>query len=209
MEEKLLKNHGKARKYMADLIDLIRYDVSNGISRYYYELGRRKLVHVDGFNWSAYRASSYDNNLLTRLMEYFVDRNLVTESKVSSRSTLPKIDIVYDALDDEHKKLFLNSCFEKLTLVPCSVAGKEIPKDVLVNSCLTPESRAIAEVLDDLQLCVRCTLHASLKEKKQEHVRLFVLDTRREDPILDVYLHEDRGDGAVGDEELDDVFKDI
>ncbi|KAL2549539.1 hypothetical protein Fot_11069 [Forsythia ovata] len=44
----------------------------------------------------------------------FVDRNFVTESKVSSRSTLPKIDAVYDALDDEHKELFLNSCLRNL-----------------------------------------------------------------------------------------------
>ncbi|KAL2480734.1 protein RETICULATA-RELATED 4 [Abeliophyllum distichum] len=34
MEEKIIKNHGKARKYVADPIDLIRYDVSNGLSRY-------------------------------------------------------------------------------------------------------------------------------------------------------------------------------
>ncbi|KAL2514929.1 Uncharacterized protein Fot_28900 [Forsythia ovata] len=40
-------------------------------------------------------------------------------------------------------------------------------------------------------------------------VRLFFPGHRREDPILDVYLHEDEGDKSFGDEKLDDVFKDV
>ncbi|KAL2505606.1 DUF1985 domain-containing protein [Abeliophyllum distichum] len=318
IEEKLIKNHGKAKKYVADPIDLIRYDVSNGVSR----------------------------------MEYFVDRNFVTESKVSSRSTLMKIDAVYDALDDEHKELFLNSCFGKLytvrsmqispklihnllirrvhlenmdelwfclrneqaarfsffefTLVtsfkpafdneeedmdekyklglaciyesvlrakelntkidghildlvdnldlfneypwgrkiydltrhafmrswedqkeryslwgfPLAVQvwafeaipriahlfyaqlqERRLPRMSSWNLHLTPESRDITEVLDDPQLHVRCTLHASPDEREEEYVRLFVTSSRREDPILDAYLHEDGTDDAARDEQ--------
>ncbi|KAL2480464.1 DUF1985 domain-containing protein [Abeliophyllum distichum] len=99
MEEKLIKNHGKARKYVADPIDLIRYDVSNGVSR----------------------------------MEYFVDRNFVTESKVSSRSTLMKIDAVYDALDDEHKELFQNSCFGKLYTVRSMQISPKLIHSLLIR----------------------------------------------------------------------------
>ncbi|KAL2558658.1 hypothetical protein Fot_03397 [Forsythia ovata] len=36
------------------------------------------------------------------------------------------------------------------------------------NTCLTPESIDIAEVLDDPRLHVRCTLHASPEEKEEE-----------------------------------------
>ncbi|KAL2508623.1 hypothetical protein Fot_32270 [Forsythia ovata] len=77
------------------------------------------------------------------------------------------------------------------------------------HSRLTPESRDIAEVLDDLQLCVRCTLHSSPDERNEEYVRLFVYCSRREDPILDAYLHEDGADGAAGDEEPDDIFEQV
>ncbi|KAL2549675.1 hypothetical protein Fot_11205 [Forsythia ovata] len=77
------------------------------------------------------------------------------------------------------------------------------------NSRLTPESRDIAEVLDDPQLCVWCTLHSSPKEREEEYVRLFVSGPRREDQILDAYLHEDGADGAVGDEEPYDIFKQV
>ncbi|KAL2471531.1 Ulp1 protease family protein [Abeliophyllum distichum] len=74
------------------------------------------------------------------------------------------------------------------------------------NSRLTPESRDTAEVLDDPQLRVRCTLHASPDEREEEYVRLFVSNPRREDPIFDAYLHEDEADGAAGDEQPDDKF---
>ncbi|KAL2496295.1 Uncharacterized protein Fot_40052 [Forsythia ovata] len=47
---------------------------------------------------------AFASNEVRTMMEYFVDINFVTESKVSSRSTLPKNDAVYDALDDEHKE---------------------------------------------------------------------------------------------------------
>ncbi|KAL2559513.1 hypothetical protein Fot_04252 [Forsythia ovata] len=77
------------------------------------------------------------------------------------------------------------------------------------NSHLTSESRDIVEVLDDPQLRVRCTLHASLEEREEEYVRLFVPGPRKEDPILDAYLHEDGDDGANGDEELADIFKNV
>ncbi|KAL2553286.1 Uncharacterized protein Fot_06905 [Forsythia ovata] len=60
-----------------------------------------------------------------------------------------------------------------------------------------------------LELCVRYTLHASPEERKEEYVRLFVSDPRREDPILDAYLHEDEADGAVGDQEPDDIFEQV
>ncbi|KAL2501851.1 hypothetical protein Fot_35699 [Forsythia ovata] len=77
------------------------------------------------------------------------------------------------------------------------------------NSRLTPKSRDIAEVLDDPQLRIRCTLHASPDEREEEHVRLFVFGPRREDPILDAYLHEDGADGAAGDEEPNDKFEQV
>ncbi|KAL2545086.1 Uncharacterized protein Fot_14319 [Forsythia ovata] len=77
------------------------------------------------------------------------------------------------------------------------------------NSRLTPKSRDIAEVLDDLQLCVWCTLHSSSDERKEEYVRWFVSGPRREDPIFDAYLHEDGADGAAGDEEPDDIFEQV
>ncbi|KAL2542525.1 Ubiquitin-like protease domain-containing protein [Abeliophyllum distichum] len=358
MEEKIIKNHGKARKYVADPIDLIRYDVSNGVLR----------------------------------IEYFVDRKFVTEFKVSSRSTLTKIDAVYDALDNEYKELFFNSCFGKLytvrsiqispTLIhnllirrvrsentdelwfclenkqaarlsffefmlitsfkpgdeteyknrivqngrlfdkyfgdrdkitpsrlydafdneeedmdekynlglacifesvlrakelntkidghildlvddldlfneypwgrkiydltmyafmrswedqkeryslwgfPLAVWAFEtipriaylfraqlqerrLPRMCSWNLRLTPESRDIAEVLDGPQLRIHCTLHASPDESEEEYVRLFVSGPRREDPILDAYLHEDVADGAVGEEQPDDIFEQV
>ncbi|KAL2495314.1 hypothetical protein Fot_39071 [Forsythia ovata] len=68
-------------------------------------------------------------------------------------------------------------------------------------------TKDIAEVFDDPQLRVRCTLNASPEEREEEYVRLFVSGPRREDTILDAYLHEDRADGASGDEEPDDIFK--
>ncbi|KAL2520527.1 uncharacterized protein Fot_24450 [Forsythia ovata] len=68
---------------------------------------------------------------------------------------------------------------------------KRLPRMCLWNSRLTPESRDIAEVLDDPQLRVRCTLHASPKRGKEEYVRLFVSGA----------------DGAVGDEE--DIFEQV
>ncbi|KAL2554166.1 hypothetical protein Fot_07785 [Forsythia ovata] len=77
------------------------------------------------------------------------------------------------------------------------------------NLHLTPESRDIAEVLDDPQLCVRCMLHASPDEREEKYMRLFVFSLRREDPILDAYLHEDGADGAAGDEEPDDIFEQV
>ncbi|KAL2545232.1 Uncharacterized protein Fot_14465 [Forsythia ovata] len=77
------------------------------------------------------------------------------------------------------------------------------------NSCLTHESRDIAEVLDDPQLRVHCTLHASPEEMEEEYVRLFVSSPRKEDPILNAYFHEDGADGAAGDEEPDDIFEQV
>ncbi|KAL2474595.1 DUF1985 domain-containing protein [Abeliophyllum distichum] len=68
-------------------------------------------------------------------MEYFVDRNFVTESKVSSRSTLTKIDAVYDALDDEHKELFLNSCFGKLYNVRSMQISPKLIHNLLIMRC--------------------------------------------------------------------------
>ncbi|KAL2549540.1 hypothetical protein Fot_11070 [Forsythia ovata] len=79
----------------------------------------------------------------------------------------------------------------------------------LWNSRLTPESRDIAEVLDDLKLHVQCTLYASPEEKEEEYVRLFISGLIREDPILDAYLHEDRADGTARDEEPDDIFEQV
>ncbi|KAL2526447.1 Uncharacterized protein Adt_11501 [Abeliophyllum distichum] len=113
MEEKLLKNHGKSRKYVADPIGPISYDVSNGISR----------------------------------MEYFVDKNLVTESKVSSRSTLLKIDVVDDALDDEHEELFLNSCFRKLYNVRIMQISPKLIHNLLIKM-------VHSENLDELWFCL-------------------------------------------------------
>ncbi|KAL2554191.1 hypothetical protein Fot_07810 [Forsythia ovata] len=78
-----------------------------------------------------------------------------------------------------------------------------------MNLWLTPESRDIAEVLDDPKLRVRCTLHSSPDERKEKYMRLFVFGLRREDPILDAYLHEDGADGAAGDEEPDDIFEQV
>ncbi|KAL2482058.1 hypothetical protein Fot_43502 [Forsythia ovata] len=77
------------------------------------------------------------------------------------------------------------------------------------NSRLTPESRDSTEVLDDSQLRVRCTLHSSPEERKEEYVRLFVSGPRKEDPIFDAYLHKDGADGAAGDEEPDDKFEQV
>ncbi|KAL2553044.1 hypothetical protein Fot_06663 [Forsythia ovata] len=81
-----------------------------------------------------------------------------------------------------------------------------LPKMCSWNSHLTPKSRDIAEVLDDPHLCVRCTLNASPEEMEEEHVRLFVFGLRRKDPFLDAYLHENGADGAVVDEEPNDIF---
>ncbi|KAL2545830.1 hypothetical protein Fot_15063 [Forsythia ovata] len=44
---------------------------------------------------------------------------------------------------------------------------------------------------------------------KKQYVRLFVSGHRREDPLFDAYLHEDEADDAVGDEEPDDIFKQV
>ncbi|KAL2538000.1 hypothetical protein Fot_19391 [Forsythia ovata] len=84
-----------------------------------------------------------------------------------------------------------------------------LPKMCSRNSCLTPESRDIAEVLDNPQLRDRCTLHASPKEREEEYVRLFVSGPRREDLIFDAYLHQDGADSAAGDEEPDDIFEQV
>ncbi|KAL2521329.1 Uncharacterized protein Fot_25252 [Forsythia ovata] len=73
----------------------------------------------------------------------------------------------------------------------------------------SPITTDIAKVLDDPQLYVRCTLHSSPEEKEKEYVKLFVSGPRREDPIADAYLHEDRADGAAGDEEPDDIFEQV
>ncbi|KAL2518454.1 Ulp1-like peptidase [Abeliophyllum distichum] len=43
---------------------------------------------------------------------------------------------------------------------------RRLPMMCSWNSRLTPESRHIVEVLDDLQLRVRCTLHASPDERE-------------------------------------------
>ncbi|KAL2486322.1 Uncharacterized protein Adt_31078 [Abeliophyllum distichum] len=74
---------------------------------------------------------------------------------------------------------------------------RRLPKMCSWNSRLTPESRDIAEVLDDPQLHVYCTLHASPDEREEEYVRLFVSGPRREDPILNAYLYEDSADDAA------------
>ncbi|KAL2538419.1 hypothetical protein Fot_19810 [Forsythia ovata] len=47
------------------------------------------------------------------------------------------------------------------------------------------------------------------EERKEEYVRLFVSDPRKEDPILDAYLHEDGADGVAGDEEPDNIFEQV
>ncbi|KAL2455525.1 hypothetical protein Fot_57457 [Forsythia ovata] len=86
---------------------------------------------------------------------------------------------------------------------------RRLPMMFSWNSRLTPESRDIAEVLDNPQLHVWCTLHASPEEREEEYVQLFVSGPRREDPILDAYLHEDGADGAAGDEESDDIFEQV
>ncbi|KAL2524779.1 Ubiquitin-like protease domain-containing protein [Abeliophyllum distichum] len=80
-------------------------------------------------------------------MEYFVDRNFVTESKVSSRSTLTKIDTVYDALDDEHKELFVNSCFEKLYTVRSMQISPKLIHNLLIR-------RVRSENIDELWFCL-------------------------------------------------------
>ncbi|KAL2538143.1 hypothetical protein Fot_19534 [Forsythia ovata] len=65
------------------------------------------------------------------------------------------------------------------------------------------------ETLSFNNLRVWCILHASPEEREEEYVRLFVSDPRREDPILDAYLHDDIADGAAGDEEPDDIFEQV
>ncbi|KAL2477432.1 uncharacterized protein Fot_46446 [Forsythia ovata] len=80
-------------------------------------------------------------------MEYFVDRNFVTESKVLSRSTLPKIDAVYDALDDEHKELFLNSCFGKLYNVRSMQISPKLIHNLLIK-------RVCSKNVDGLWFCL-------------------------------------------------------
>ncbi|CAI9769642.1 unnamed protein product [Fraxinus pennsylvanica] len=59
------------------------------------------------------------------------------------------------------------------------------------KSTLTPNSRDIAEVLDDPQLQVRCSLTAFPNKTELQYVKLFIHGTRKEDLILDVYLYED------------------
>ncbi|KAL2541772.1 Uncharacterized protein Adt_02750 [Abeliophyllum distichum] len=81
-------------------------------------------------------------------MEYFIDRNLVTESKVSSRSTLPKFDAIYDALDDEHRELFMNSCFGKLY----NARTMQISPKLIHNLIIT---RAHSENTDELWFCLK------------------------------------------------------
>ncbi|KAL2552862.1 Uncharacterized protein Fot_06481 [Forsythia ovata] len=139
------------------------------------------------------------------------DCNYSSGPEVSSRSTLLKIDAIYDALDDEHKKLFINSCFGKLYNVRSMQISPKLIHNLLIrrNSRLTPELRDIAKVLDDSQLRVRCILYASPDEREEEYVKLFVSGPTREDLILDAYLHEDRADGAARDEKLDDIFEHI
>ncbi|KAL2501850.1 uncharacterized protein Fot_35698 [Forsythia ovata] len=80
---------------------------------------------------------------VTGLMEYFVDRTFVTESKVSSRSTLPKLD----ALDDEHKELFLNSCFGKLYNVRSIKISPELIHNMVIR-------RVCSENADELWICL-------------------------------------------------------
>ncbi|KAL2544439.1 hypothetical protein Fot_13672 [Forsythia ovata] len=84
-----------------------------------------------------------------------------------------------------------------------------LPRMCSWNSCLTPESRDIAEVLDDPQLHVRCTLHASPDDRKEEYVRLFVSNLRKEDPIHNAYFYKDGANGAAGDKEPDDIFEQV
>ncbi|KAL2558659.1 Uncharacterized protein Fot_03398 [Forsythia ovata] len=73
----------------------------------------------------------------------FLYRNFVTKSKVSLRSTLPKTDAVYDALEDEHKELFLNSCFGKL----CNVRSMQISPKLIHNILIR---KAHSENTDEL-----------------------------------------------------------
>ncbi|KAL2544475.1 hypothetical protein Fot_13708 [Forsythia ovata] len=84
-----------------------------------------------------------------------------------------------------------------------------LPRMCLWNSCLTPESRDIAEVLDDPQLHVRCTLHASPDDREEEYVRLFVSNLRKEDPILNAYFYKDGADDVAEDKEPDDIFEQV
>ncbi|KAL2559260.1 uncharacterized protein Fot_03999 [Forsythia ovata] len=83
----------------------------------------------------------------TIMMEYFINRNFVTESKVSSRSTLQKIDAVYDALDDEHKEPFFNSCFGKLYNVRSMQISPKLIHNLLIR-------RVRSENIDELWFCL-------------------------------------------------------
>ncbi|KAL2466430.1 Uncharacterized protein Adt_42281 [Abeliophyllum distichum] len=80
-------------------------------------------------------------------MEYFVDRNFVTESKVLSRSTLTKIDAVNDALDDEHEELFQNSCFGKIYTVRSMQISPKLIHNLLIR-------RVRSKNMDKLWFCL-------------------------------------------------------
>ncbi|KAL2559549.1 protein of unknown function-containing protein [Forsythia ovata] len=68
--------------------------------------------------------------------------------EVSSRSTQPKIDAVYDALDDEHKELFINSCFGKLYNVRTMQISPKLIHNMLIKTVRL-------ENIDELWFCLR------------------------------------------------------
>ncbi|KAL2529475.1 uncharacterized protein Fot_22076 [Forsythia ovata] len=114
------------RLYMSLIVELNRVDQS--------------IVHYFGSRTRSCRS-------IDCTIEYFVDKNFVTESKVSSRSTIPKIDAVNDALDDEHKELFLNLCYGNLYNVRSMQISLKLIHNLLIR-------RVRSENADELWFCL-------------------------------------------------------
>ncbi|KAL2529392.1 hypothetical protein Fot_21993 [Forsythia ovata] len=74
--------------------------------------------------------------------------------------------------------------------LPITMHGKRLSRICSWNSCLTPKIKRHYRGLG--RSTATHLLHASLEER-------VVPDPRREDPILDAYLHESRANRTVGD----------
>ncbi|KAL2501270.1 hypothetical protein Fot_35118 [Forsythia ovata] len=81
--------------------------------------------------------------------------NKQTYTIVSSRSKLPKIDAIYDALDDEHNELFLNSCFEKLYNVRSMQISPKLIHNLLIRRVRSGNADEIWFCLENEQ-AARC-----------------------------------------------------
>ncbi|KAL2541946.1 Uncharacterized protein Adt_02924 [Abeliophyllum distichum] len=119
--------------------------------------------------------------------------NLVTESKVSSRSILLKIDAVYNALDNEHNELFLNSCFENLYNVRTMQISLKLIHNLLIRKVRSKNADELWFCLENEQatrfLFFEFMLVMSFKPGDEAEYKNIIVQNRR---LLEIYF----GDGS-------------